>query len=119
MLPKKSLYKSLAERNERKKKYFQNYLIFAKRIKKKATRILNNPTVLVFGSVIRKEYLPNSDIDILVISPDIPDDLFEKTKIKIELTKDFDTGIFEIHLATHKMYENWYKNFIKDDFVKI
>ena len=115
----KSLYKLLADKNETKKKYLQNYLTYAKKIRENAERILSKPRVLVFGSVIKEDYLPNSDIDILVISPDAPEDLFESTKIKVELTKDFEPGIFEIHLVTPQRYENWYKNFIKNDFVEI
>lgn len=119
MPQKKSLYKLLAERNEARKKYLQNYLLYAKKIKEKAKRILTKPIVLVFGSVVKGEYLPNSDIDILVISPDAPDNLSESARIKLELTKDFEPGIFEIHLVTPQRYENWYKNFIKNDFVEI
>lgn len=115
----KSLYKLLAERNEANKKYFQNYLAYAKKIKERAQKLLGEARVLVFGSVVRNDYLPNSDIDVLVISSTAPQDLFTSTKIKLELTKDFERGAFEIHLIRPKEYENWYKNFIKDDFVEI
>lgn len=119
MKQKYNLYKSLANTYEGRGKYFENYLDYAKIIKDKAQSILGDVKVLVFGSVIKGNYLPNSDIDILIISDNAPENLFEEVKIKHEILKAFENHPFEIHLAPPKLYENWYKNFIKTGYIDI
>ncbi len=75
--------------------------------------------MIVFGSVVKGNWSPGSDIDILVISENIPENNLEQVKIKLELTADFEDHPFEIHLATPKLYNNWYKNFIKENFIEV
>ena len=114
-----NLYRILANRFEKRKRYFEGYLDYAKAIKEKAGKILGEVRVLVFGSIIGRRYSPDSDIDILVISDNIPDSVLAGTKIKLQLTKDFISSPFQIHLVTPEQYAGWYKNFIKKNYVEI
>jgi len=103
---------------EKKQKYFKNYLYWCKKIKKKARELLGKDVkVLVFGSVVRGDFGPNSDIDVLIISKNLKKDWSENNQIKVEIKKEigFFTP-FQIHLATPEEFKNWYKKFIKKDF---
>jgi len=54
---------------EEKEKYFKNSLYWGKKIKKIAKKLLGEDTrVLIFGSIIKGKWAPNSDIDILILS---------------------------------------------------
>jgi predicted nucleotidyltransferase len=119
MQQKYDLYKSLADKYKKRQKYFQNYLAYAKKIKIRAQETLTDVRILVFGSIIKGNYSPNSDIDILIISEQAPEKSFDQTKIKHEILKEFEDPPFEIHLVSPRQYENWYKNFIKEDFIEI
>lgn len=119
MQQKVNLYKLLAQRWKRKEKYFANYLFYLKMIKERALELLGDAEVFVFGSVVKKDYSPGSDIDVLIVSGKIPENLFEQSRIKYQLLKDFVNSPFEIHLVTPLLYENWYKNFIKEDYKKV
>ena len=114
-----SLYKLRADKLERREKYFKDYLKFARLIKKRAEKIFSKARVLVFGSVIRGDYLPDSDIDILVISKRIPFDFSAQVRLKKKLAKNFPDSPFQIHLVSPEIYEKWYKNFIKDNYVEV
>jgi predicted nucleotidyltransferase len=75
--------------------------------------------VIIFGSAISGKRKPDSDIDILVISEKVPHDLFEQAKIRVKVEKKFPDAPFEIHLATPNQFHNWYKNFIKSNYIKV
>ncbi len=45
--------------------------------------------------------------------------LFEQAKIKVMIKNKFKRVPFEIYLATKQEYENWYKNFIKENFIEV
>lgn len=113
------MYKVLAEETERKKKYFQDYLYYGKKIKKEAEKILPHTRVLLFGSAIKGQLAPDSDLDILIISSQVPQNIFERSKLKIEIEEEFPHNPFELHLLTPKDYQNWYKKFIGKDFVEV
>ncbi|MCX7661138.1 MAG: nucleotidyltransferase domain-containing protein, partial [Candidatus Omnitrophica bacterium] len=113
----KSLYKILAEENEKNlKKYFKNYLLYGEKIKKRAKKLFSDAEILLFGSLVRGDYRADSDIDVLVISSRIPKELFKQSQIKLKLKEGFEDAPFQIHLATLEEYENWYKKFIKRDY---
>ena len=115
----KSLYKILTEENQKAREYFENYIAHARKIKEIARKILTDASVLVFGSAVQQEYSPGSDIDILIISSEIPSDLFSQAALKVKIKEKFPGAPFEIHLVTPEEYENWYKNFIKKDYVEV
>lgn len=115
----KSLYKILSEENQKARVYFENYAFYAKEIKKTAKKFFTDAKVLIFGSAIRQDYRPDSDIDILIISREIPENLFEQAKIKVKITSLFPDAPLEFHLITPRQYKNWYKGFIKKDYIEV
>lgn len=115
----KSLYKILTEENQKSEYYFQNYIFHAREIKRIVGNFFTDAKVLIFGSAVRQEYRPGSDIDILIISPEIPGDLFGQAELKVKIKEKFPGAPFEIHLVTPEEYENWYKGFIKKDYIEV
>lgn len=106
---------------QRKLEYFKNYLKYAQKIKKKAQELLGKDTkVLVFGSIVKGNWGTNSDIDVLVISKRLSSNWIENREIRTEIRKVAGTfNPFQIHLATPEEYENWYKRFIKEDYIEV
>jgi len=103
----------LIEQAKEQEKYFQNYLAYAKEIKRETEKILGKVKVFVFGSILRKNEIPQ-DIDILVISQKIPKNTRQKSKILAKIWKKIGyLAPFEIHLITPEEYQNWYRYFIK------
>ena len=103
-----------------KKKYFENYLAWSQKIKKEAEKLLSPVKVLVFGSVVKGDWGPNSDIDILIISDKLSKNWEKNTIFKVKIKSKIDPfSPFQIHLARPEEYERWYKNFIKDDYIVI
>ncbi|HOK80453.1 MAG TPA: nucleotidyltransferase domain-containing protein [bacterium] len=114
----KSHIQILKDIKDERKHFFENYLDYASRIKKEAKKILKDVEVIVFGSVVRGDWHPlNSDIDLLIISENMPD-AWEKRRIIRNKIKSFLPSFhpFQIHLVTKKEYENFYKKAIKDTF---
>ncbi len=118
---KKTLVDLLIDWQKTRKKYIKNYKEYVELIKKRAKEILGLETrVYLFGSFLRNNFSPKSDIDILVVSPKAPTDPSEIAKVKIQLVKDFEIGHpFEIHIITPEKFENWYKKFIKNDIKEV
>ncbi|MEO0232775.1 MAG: nucleotidyltransferase domain-containing protein [candidate division WOR-3 bacterium] len=105
---------------EEKRKYFENYLEYCKKIKKISEELLGSVKVLVFGSVVKGKWTPASDIDVLIISENLSenweDNRLIRTKIKSRI------GLFtpfQLHLITKSQYENWFKRFIREDFIEV
>ena len=108
----KSLVDILIERKKEKEKYFKNYLKYAKLIKKLALKELKTAKVYLFGSIVKGNFLPTSDIDILIVSKNTPKNVRERAKIQAKILKKIGIGSpFEIHLINEKEFE-WYKRFI-------
>ncbi|ADC65217.1 DNA polymerase beta domain protein region [Ferroglobus placidus DSM 10642] len=100
------------------RKYFENYIYYAKLIKEKAKELLGEAEVYVFGSVVEGKHTPASDIDVLVVSKNMPKKQSERGRIRAEILKSIDVfAPFEIHLANEKEFE-WYRRFVKN-FVKV
>jgi len=106
---------------EEKEKYFKNYIFWCKKIKKKAREILGEDVrVLVFGSIVKGNWGPNSDIDVLIISKKLKNNLEESLHIKTEIKKKIGPfSPFQIHLANLEEYKDWYKKFIKKNYKEI
>ncbi len=95
------------------KKYFDNYLYYAKLISKIVKELLGEAEVYVFGSVVEGKHTPASDIDILIVSKNVPKRLEDRAKISGEILKRIDVfAPFEFHVVTPKEFE-WYKRFVK------
>ena len=105
---------------EEKRKYFENYLEYARKIKEKAIEVLGEARVLVFGSIVKGNYGPNSDIDVLIISSKWTGDYEKDRLIKFKIKKL--AGVkhpFQIHIATPKEFQNWWQKFIKSDYLEV
>jgi len=106
---------------EEKRKYFENYLFYANKIKEKAKKLLKDDVkVLIFGSIVKGNWGPNSDIDILIISNKLSKNWIENRHIRTEIKKEIGPfSPFQIHLARPEEFENWWKNFIKENFIEV
>ena len=117
---KKTFVQILKEVWEEKRKYFEDYRLYCQKIKEEAHKLLGTVEVLVFGSVVKGTFTPQSDIDVLVISENLPEDEEKRNEIKTFLKSRIDPfSPFQIHLATPEEFQQWYKRFIKQDFERI
>jgi predicted nucleotidyltransferase len=110
----KSFLKIVSEVNKEREKYFKNFRRYSKIVKKVAKAELKDARVFVFGSVIKGTYTPASDVDILVVSKNMPEKNAERARIKAKIWEKI--GIFspfEIHMASEKEFE-WYRIFAKE-----
>ncbi len=95
------------------RKYFENYMHYAELIKKKAESLLGKVEVYVFGSVVERKHTAASDIDVLIVSENVPRTQWERAKIKGTILKEIDVfAPFEIHLVAPKEFE-WYRRFVR------
>jgi predicted nucleotidyltransferase len=117
----KSLTEIEREIAEEKRKYFENYLYWCRRIKRKAIELLGKDVrVLVFGSAVKGSWGPNSDIDVLIISDKLKENWIENMPTKLAIKKAAGSfSPFQVHLATPEEYRNWWKRFIKMDYKEI
>lgn len=107
---------AVVEISKERRKYFQNYMHYAKLIKRAVN--LEDVEVIVFGSILKGEYTMASDIDILIISDSIPQGLDERAKILCKISDVLGyLHPFELHLVTKKEAE-WYKRLI-GSYVKV
>ncbi|WP_338599102.1 nucleotidyltransferase domain-containing protein [Sulfolobus tengchongensis] len=87
-----------------------NYLL---KIKESVRELDPDARVLLFGSYVRGNFKPDSDIDILVISDKYGANVDMMAKMNAHILIKLNVfGIFEIHITTRKMYEEWFKKFI-------
>ena len=94
---------------KRKKRLFENYEKIGREMKKVLEKILGEVRVIIFGSVVKGDYTPLSDLDILIVTEKNVNygELIEKIE---EELGDL-TGV-EIHLVTPEVFERWYKKFL-------
>ncbi len=105
---------------DEKKRYFENWLYYCKKIKEEAEKLLHPARILVFGSVVKGSWTPNSDIDVLIISDKLSKNWEENYIYKVKIKSKVGAfSPFQIHLLTSEEYENWYKRFIKDEYVEV
>ncbi len=111
----------LIERKKEREKYFRNYKFYCKKIKKEAKKILGKSLkVLVFGSLVKGKWNFQSDIDVLIISDNLPKDFEKRGEIRTKIKSKINPfSPFQLHLVTKEEFEKWYKNFIKKDFLEI
>lgn len=104
-----------------REKYLKNLDYYLGRIKRFFKKQLKDVKIYLFGSYIKQEsFGPNSDIDILIVSPNSPKTTTGKAKLISKLKDKIGRfNPFEIHIITPELYENWYKKFIKDNFKEI
>jgi predicted nucleotidyltransferase len=113
-------FEFLLERKQRRDQFLENIDFYLNLIKERAKNNLGEDTkIYLFGSYLTKNFGPNSDIDILVVTEDEIDQK-EKSRILSEILEDFDVyHPFEIHFASKSQFENWYKKFLKENYKEI
>ena len=111
-MPRKGFIDLLIEDAEERKRFFEDFLRYAEKVKEVVRRRDPNAKIIVFGSVVRGDVRPDSDIDLLIIT-DIAEKLDERIRLRMEIMKILGEGSpFEIHIITAEEYENWYRRFI-------
>jgi len=110
----------LIKEAKQEEKYFQNYLKYAKEIKKEAEKFLGKGKVklMVFDSILRKNEVAQ-DIDILIISPKLKHYKIRSFLLSKLFKKLGSFSPFQFHLVTPEEYRNWYQRFIKKEFIEI
>jgi predicted nucleotidyltransferase len=100
--------------------YRQNFRKYAYEIKKMALEYFgdNFLKLLVFGSTVKGNYRADSDIDIAIILMKNVDE-FQRAKFVSIVNKKFKLNPFEIHIISNDLWESWYKNFVKNEFIEI
>ncbi|MEM5830180.1 MAG: nucleotidyltransferase domain-containing protein [Candidatus Aenigmatarchaeota archaeon] len=104
-------YKSLEEN----KKFFENALNIAKEIKEKARKIFKNYKVYIGGSFARGEHKLNSDLDIIIVSKEIPKKMSFDEYFKI-ISNICEDERVNIHLLNESFFEKnkkFYKKLIE------
>jgi len=94
----------------------KDFIKHARKIKEIALESFGDANVYVFGSVVRGECHPMSDVDVAVVSSDVGED--KRVDFYRKIRREF--GIlhpFEIHILSR---EEWrvYKKFVRD-YIKI
>jgi len=75
---------------------------WARRIAGAARELLPDAEVYVTGSVVRGDYVAGSDVDILIVSPSVPDEARERARVKVMIEERLDLPYyhpFEMHLV--------------------
>ena len=111
-MPRKGFIDLLIEDAEERKRCFEDFLRYTEKVKEVVRRRDPNAKIIVFGSVVRGDVRPDSDIDLLIIT-DIAEKLGERIRLRMEIMRILGEGSpLEIHIITAEEYENWYRRFI-------
>jgi hypothetical protein len=87
-----------------------DWKVWAKKVANAAKTIMPDVEVYVFGSVIRGEATGGSDIDMLIVSQNVPEKVLEQSEIKVKIEEMAGLPIyhpFEIHLASKDESEQY------------
>lgn len=68
--------------------------------------------IYLFGSIVEGRAYPGvSDIDVVVVSPEVPESVHERSRIWIEFLRTIGdlAAPFEVHFARPEEFENYYR----------
>jgi len=117
-MPRKTFIDLLIENAEKRKEYFANFVKYAEKVKEAVKRLDPEARVIIFGSVVRGNVRPDSDIDLLIVTR-IAENLDERIKLRIRIMEILgEESPFEPHIVSVEEYENWYRRFI-DQFIEL
>lgn len=117
-MARKTFIDLLIENAGKKKEYVLNFVEYAKKVKTIIKKRDTDAKIIIFGSIVRGDLKPSSDIDLLIIT-EIAENLHERIKLRIDVMKILgEESPFELHIITAKEYENWYKKFI-DKYIEL
>jgi len=111
-MARKTFIDLLIEDAEERKKYLRDFIKYAEKVKEIVKQRDPDARIMLFGSAVKGELRPDSDVDLLIIT-DIAEKIDERIKLRMEMVKILGEGSpFEIHIITDEEYENWYRKFI-------
>ena len=117
-MPRKTFIDLLIENAEKRKEYFANFVKYAEKVKEAVKRLDPEARVIIFGSIVRGNVRPDSDIDLLIITK-IAENLDERIKLRIRIMEILgEESPFEPHIVSVEEYENWYRRFM-DQFIEL
>ncbi|MEM3712847.1 MAG: nucleotidyltransferase domain-containing protein [Thermoproteota archaeon] len=102
----------LMSRAEMVKNWRKHVMYIAKVVRS----FLPNSKIYVFGSVVKGEHTGGSDVDILIVSKDVPKSNLEKAKIRLRIEELANLPLyhpFEFHIVNKEEGE-WYFSRIKE-----
>lgn len=107
------MFEHLIDMVREESRYRRDPQKLARAVKRVAEHILGEVRVYLFGSVAEGKDTPSSDIDIMVISSRVPENVKERAGVvaRILMEIGLDAPV-EIHLLRPEE-EVWYKRFIK------
>ncbi|MBB5255154.1 nucleotidyltransferase domain-containing protein [Sulfurisphaera ohwakuensis] len=106
-----SLIDILEENMKRRERYLKEVDYYLKKIKEVARNIDPTARVILFGSYVRGNFRPDSDIDVLIIAN--VKDIYDRLKIYHEINEVIGSpNPFEIHVINEEEYKGWYSRFI-------
>lgn len=87
----------------RRAEMLRDWQAWAERICQAVERLLPGAEVYLIGSVARGDHIAASDVDLLVVSPSLPDSPAARSRLKAAIEEE--AGLphyhpFEIHMAT-------------------
>jgi predicted nucleotidyltransferase len=110
-------FEVLLEKKEYKEETLNNINKYLTLIKNFLNEKYKTFKLLIFGSYVKKQIGPNSDIDVLIIIPVLTTE--QRHHLNYEIRKQIDFNPFiEIHITTEEEFNNWWKNFIKNDYIE-
>ena len=112
----------LIERKKQNEKYFLKPVLYTGMIKKRAEELFGkNIRTFLFGSIVKGNFTPLSDIDVLVVAPGVKPVLnSDKMNKIVYMKKDFEIDApFSIILCNEKQYEDWFHPFILDKYTEV
>ncbi|MCS7150945.1 MAG: nucleotidyltransferase domain-containing protein [Endomicrobia bacterium] len=108
----------LVERKKQKDETVENLKIYLDKIKEFLKQKFKDFRVILFGSYVKNQMNANSDIDILIVIPQIGS-VEEVHHLNFEIRKQIDFNQFiEIHIATEEEYNSWWSKFVKDNYIE-
>ncbi len=111
------LYKRLAwQRKQAQKSIGQKD--FLPELKKRISKTLPDAQIYLFGSFVRRDMGPESDIDILIVDQNF--DLFTRAKFAAEFSKPYPFTRLQFHFVNIDELNDWYSHFIaKNELIKL
>ncbi|MCH4816338.1 MAG: nucleotidyltransferase domain-containing protein [Saccharolobus sp.] len=106
-----SIIDVLEENKRLRDNYIKNLNFYLDRIKEVVRNIDPNTKIILFGSYVRGNFRPDSDIDVLIIT-NVSNE-FDRLKIYHEVNKAIgNPNPFEIHVINEEEYISWYSKFL-------
>jgi len=101
------------EHREKTLRYLKRPLEVAAEVGRVAEEILGSVEVFVFGSVVEGDATLASDLDILVVSPNVPESSSSRSKMMMKVLEriGMDSPV-ELHMARPEELD-WYRRFSK------